>query len=551
MKNSIAKLPGTILWSLLIVGVYIVGLWVPVMEVDAAQYASMGAEMLENGSYLHLFNRGQDYLDKPPLLFWMVTLSYKVFGLSTVAFKLPSLLFGLVALLSTYKLGTLLYNRQTGRWAALMLATTQAWFMMMIDPRTDMLLTGSVIFAIWQLVAYRNTGDWQHILLGSVGIGLAMLAKGPIGLMVPGLALGTHWLLRKDWSAIFRWQWILVLGIVALMLAPMAYGLYTQFDLHPEKEVYGLTGISGLKFYFWDQSFGRLTGDSQFVNQVGQSQQTSDPFFFIHTFLWSFFPWSWLFIIAIARTIRQRFIEGWRGITNKEYITWGGTILPWIALSFSGYKLPHYIFVFYPLVAIMTANSLSALSTKRWLLIGQYIIAGISIIAIGLLLLYIFPLPSLWLLLGIITILVFYWLLQAALPQWLTIGIATMLLLNLTLNGHFYPTLLTYQVPSEVVRHADKYGADVDRLFQWPTVSYNFEFYLGRRQSTTDIYQLKSNQAQLLLPLSAWSTFTKQGIPHTVVYDSIPGTRVTRLTLPFLLPTTRADHQQYWRLIAL
>ena len=60
---------GTLLACLL---VYILAMWsIPVIDIDAAQYASMSREMLENNSYLKLYDLGNDYLDKPPMLFWL------------------------------------------------------------------------------------------------------------------------------------------------------------------------------------------------------------------------------------------------------------------------------------------------------------------------------------------------------------------------------------------------------------------------------------------------------------------------------------------------
>lgn len=550
MAATIWRHYDTIWWALAILVVYVAGLFVPVMEVDAAQYASMSREMLHRGDFLHLYNRGQDYLDKPPLLFWLVSLSYWIWGVSTVAFKLPSLLFSLLAIYSTYRLGERLHSATVGLCASFMLATSQAWFMMNVDPRTDTLLAGSVTFALWQLVSFDQNNKMKHLLLGSLGIGLAMLAKGPIGLMVPGLALVTHWLIRQEWRSIFRWHWLYLLGVVALLLLPMAYGLYTQFDLHPEKEVYGLQGISGLKFYFWDQSFGRLTGDSPFVNQVGHAQQASDPFFFVHTFLWSFFPWSWLFIVVCIRTLIIRINKGWQGAKHKEYITWAGTLLPWIALSFSGYKLPHYIFVFYPLAAILTAKELQSLSNKRWLLAGQYVVAAIAGLVVLSLLTLVFPQAGLltWigLLVGIVGIVL---LLRRRMPLWLSIGVGSMILLNWTINSHFYPKLLTYQVPGHVALHASTYGVEADRLYQWPYTSYNFEFYRGALQDTTNIYTLAQREAYVLVADPHWSNLQEQGVPYRIIHDSIPGTRVTRLTGPFLYRGTRADHLQRWRII--
>jgi len=61
--------------------VYCLGAFaIPLMDVDAAQYASISREMLEKQSYLQLFDLHADYLDKPPMLFWLSALSMKVFG---------------------------------------------------------------------------------------------------------------------------------------------------------------------------------------------------------------------------------------------------------------------------------------------------------------------------------------------------------------------------------------------------------------------------------------------------------------------------------------
>ena len=60
------------------------------MEVDATQYASMSVELLQSKSYLQFTDLGKDYLDKPPLLFWLSALSIALFGNTTWAFKIPS-----------------------------------------------------------------------------------------------------------------------------------------------------------------------------------------------------------------------------------------------------------------------------------------------------------------------------------------------------------------------------------------------------------------------------------------------------------------------------
>src|SRR3954463_16252122 len=96
-----------------ILAVYITGMLVDVMTVDAAQYAEMSLEMLRTKSFLKVFCLGQNYLDKPPLLFWLDSVSYFIFGVGNFAYKLPSLLSALLGIYSTYRFALLYYSRET------------------------------------------------------------------------------------------------------------------------------------------------------------------------------------------------------------------------------------------------------------------------------------------------------------------------------------------------------------------------------------------------------------------------------------------------------
>ena len=214
------------------------------MQVDAAQYAVMSWEMLTTHSFLKLHCLGSDYLDKPPLIFWLSSLSFSVLGFNNFAYKLPSLLFALLAVFSTYRFAKMYYDEKTSRMAAVILATCQAVFLITNDVRTDTLLMGAVIFSIWQWAEFFETKKTVNILLGSMGVALALLAKGPIGLVATCVALLPHLALKGRLKNLFDWRLILATVIVALFLTPMCIGLYQQF------------GLKGLRFYFWSQSFG-------------------------------------------------------------------------------------------------------------------------------------------------------------------------------------------------------------------------------------------------------------------------------------------------------
>ena len=72
--------------------IYIIGIFaIPLMDIDASQYASISREMLERDSFLQIFDQGQNYLDKPPLLFWLSAFSMQILGVYDWVYRLPSL----------------------------------------------------------------------------------------------------------------------------------------------------------------------------------------------------------------------------------------------------------------------------------------------------------------------------------------------------------------------------------------------------------------------------------------------------------------------------
>lgn len=215
--------------------VYMVGWFIKVMDPDSAQYASITREMLERGEYLTFTDQGREYLDKPPLIFWLSGISFKLFGINNIAFRIPAFLATLLTLYSTFRLASIFYDTKTGYLASLILATIQATFLINHDVRTDTNLICWFIFTLWQMAAFLETKRKIHFLLAFIGVALAMMAKGPIGLVAPGLGIFMHLMFKKDWKLLFNPMCIVGLVIVALLLLPMSYGLFMQFDSHPEK----------------------------------------------------------------------------------------------------------------------------------------------------------------------------------------------------------------------------------------------------------------------------------------------------------------------------
>ncbi len=441
------------------------------MDIDATQYASISMEMLQNQSYLQVLHRGENYLDKPPLLFWTSALSFKLFGISNFSYRLFSICILFLGVYATYKLSLMWYSRFVSILAAFILFTTQAIFLMMHDVRTDTMLCGWVVFSVWQTMEYIKSKKWSSLFFASLGIAAAMLEKGPIGLMVPLLAVGGQLLYQRNWKELFNPSWLLVVLLVLLILTPMMWGLYVQH------------GINGLRFFWWTQSFGRITGESSWKNDTSF-------FYFTHVFLWSFLPWSILAIPAIFGYIKNGVSSILKPDRSMEVLTVSGFLLPFIALSFSNYKLPHYIFVLYPFTAIMTAVFIHKLiEGKKTIMTSvcryfQLFICLVIWLVIFLICFWVFKLQNsfIWLILSGCLIL-FLWFISRKHISAILIAASTIssVAINTVMCLHFYPHVIhRYQAGSIAGQWVLENGYANDKLHFLNTNPHSFDFYSKR-----------------------------------------------------------------------
>jgi 4-amino-4-deoxy-L-arabinose transferase-like glycosyltransferase len=437
--------------------VYASGAFLEVMDIDEAQYAAISREMAATGEWLQVKDRGENYLDKPPLLFWLAALTFKLLGVSNFTYRLVPVLVSLLGIYATYRFTLLYYSRRAAYSAALIIASSMAFFLMHRDVRTDTMLTGWVIFSIWQIsewLALKTSGKkggWLYLLGGGIGLGCALLAKGPIGLAVPVLAFSTHFIYKRQWLNFFRPQWLLLLLIVAAMLAPMVWGLYTQY------------GIEGPYFYFWKQSFGRITGENEWVNDV-------NIFFQAQNFLWSFLPWVIFFAAALVFQLR-RFAGG----QLVEAVSLGGFLLPFFALSLSRYQLPHYTFVVFPLGAVLTGvyadylmehATQSAFKVMRFV---QSLLGFLLCLAALLLVFWATPTREWWFWSGW-ALLFFLWSWfsfspRTAMQSLLGPSVIGIITACTTLNIQVYPELFRYQGGSAVGNYVLQNNIPVNRLW--------------------------------------------------------------------------------------
>ena len=533
-------------WGVLCaMAVYAVGWFVDVMDTDAAQYAAISLEMLTRNDFLTFTDHGKDYLDKPPLIFWLSGLSMKVFGANNFAYRFPAFAATILAFISTYRFAILFYSKQTGFLAVLILATVQATFLINHDVRTDTNLMAFYIFTLWQLAAYLKTAEWKNLVLGFAGIGLAMLSKGPIGLIAPALAIFSHLVFKKQWKAVFNPAWILGILVTAVVLIPMSYGLYQQFDLQPDKLINGQKGISGLRFFFWTQSFGRITGESTWNNNAG-------PLFLTHSTMWAFAPWSLFLILGIVDRLRDciSYLKG-KSIP-QEFITIFGFMLPFAALSSSHYQLPHYAFIVYPLGAVITAGYIVKIFYQHkptWARnLYRFQIALLYLVLVFLFYLVWFPFPGkniFALILFALLAGIFTWVVSVSKSDNKLIITCTILItgVNLILNSYFYPNILRYQAGSVLGSKAREHGVKPGNFYSYEAgVPHSLNFYSQTLVKETNDLQALARKTDCLVYTSEERLPEIKSLrPDLQILARSGDFPITMLKGKFLSPTTRTE----------
>lgn len=528
---------------LVVVLVYIAGLFVTLFENDSAQFAVMAMRMVQENDFINLIKGTEDYLDKPHMHFWLAALAYKIFGITDWAYRIPALFATFLGAYSCYGLGSRLYDKEVGNLAALIFMTAQTIVLSNIDVRTDAVLTGFTVFSLWQLVTYVDTRGLKNLLLGAMGAGLAFSTKGQIAILVIGLPLLCHLAYEKKWNVLADRRIVLALLVFFLVISPMLFAYYQQFDLHPEKVIRGRSHRSGILFIFWEQSFERLSGE-------GVGKNSSDYFFFFHTFLWVFLPWTIIGLMAFGSRLRQMIRHKFRKSGKTELLTLGGITLIFILISFAQFKLPHYLNITIPLFAILTASYVKFLpkDTKlkiwKFLLGGQYLIALLVVSLSLVLCFWVFEIQNnaifLILISGILVLLYFSFKRESVYARLITISALSAILINFVLNLHFYPLLLQYQGGSSMSGIVQSEDIPVDKIYKLSErYTWSMDFY---NQQPLKIMAGEDLAGQkdiwLYITTEEKDELKKSGYEWKEEY-TVDQFRITRLQGRFLNPKTR------------
>ena len=315
------------------------GAWA-LFEPDEGRNAEIAREMLASGDWVVPHLNGLPFLDKPPLLFWTIAAAFRVFGEHEWVARLPSMLGALATIAGSYAIARALVGGRTAITAALVVATSP---MVLIFGRLvifDMPLTAFVTIAIYALVRARLDGDgWPWLPVAGGAIGLALLTKGPVGMVLPLLV----WIaargalpeapMRRSGSAI----------AVAVALAAGLLGSWIVC-VAPREPAF-------LHYAIVDETLLRVTSAEHF-------RRGGPPYYYLQTLLWA--AGIWIAMLAmIGPTLVRRHRAGGR---DAAAIGFAARALAVIVLFFtlSASKRPQYILPALVPLALLVAIGLTA-----------------------------------------------------------------------------------------------------------------------------------------------------------------------------------------------
>ncbi|HEY3275156.1 MAG TPA: glycosyltransferase family 39 protein [Syntrophorhabdaceae bacterium] len=187
-------------------------------EPDEGRYAEIPREMVEEGDYLVPHLNYVRYFEKPPLLYWADAASYKIFGVSPWSFRLPNALAALLTVLMTYFFVSRGFGGRVGLLSSLILLTSFGFFAMAHVVTIDMLFTFLLFAALLFFHRYYFEGTPCFLLLFYAALALAVLAKGPVALILMGATVLVFLWSEKRLSFVrdmARWRGLLLFFLIA------------------------------------------------------------------------------------------------------------------------------------------------------------------------------------------------------------------------------------------------------------------------------------------------------------------------------------------------
>jgi hypothetical protein len=360
-------------------------------DVDAVQ-AQIARNMLTSGDWVIARLDGVPYIEKSPLIYWLIGASYRVFGVHDWAARIPVVLSAILLAWLTYRFGLWSFGAPAGTYAGLAVATSLGLYLFTRIQIPDVMLTFTVTLAFFSFLRAlepdeRHPRLWTSLLAGSIGVGI--LLKGLIAIVLPCggiflyLALTRQLFSRASWQRLHVLTGAIIVAVVAVpwhLSATLRMPPYFDFSLHSGPgEYHGF-----FWFYFINEHVLRFLN----LRYPRDYNTVPRPAFWLLHFVW-LFPWS-VYIPAAFRSNYKPVDRG--GRVRLLSLCWVAFLMLFFTFSTTQ---EYYSMPIYPALALLIGSAI--LSDSPWVTIGTRalgVLAALAFLAIVCILISVGGLPT-------------------------------------------------------------------------------------------------------------------------------------------------------------
>jgi 4-amino-4-deoxy-L-arabinose transferase-like glycosyltransferase len=340
---------------------------------DEVFYAQTSKEMLQQHSWMTPYLFGQPQFEKPIFIYWMLNLGFIIFGMTSFAARFFPALFGMLGVLAVYLLARIGFRDDKKAFiCAIVMMTCGLYVGLARTVFTDLIFSVFILLALlsfyWGYIFDRKKGT--GILLFFIFSALAVLAKGPLGLIIPALTVILFLLIKKNIKFLFSGYLIWGLLVFSLVCLPW---YILMFKLY---------GNEFIREFFYNDHFRRIIEAEHRGNDTW--------YFYPFSMVGCIFPWSVFWVISLfslPKYLKQK--------DNAFYVFQICLIAVVFVIFQSAHsKLISYIFPLFPALALLTggfiADALVTEKTRRLyaalfltLLVVFLVPAALAVIALG------------------------------------------------------------------------------------------------------------------------------------------------------------------------
>jgi len=318
----------------------------PLSVPDEGRYVEIPREMVATGDYLTPRLNGVKYFEKPVLFYWLEGFSIKLFGLKGFALRLWPALFALTGCLVIYGSGVRLFGRRTGLISATVLATSLLYYALsraiILDMPVSVLLSGALLCFL--LGTHEPPGLRRRLFMwGFYSLAaLAVMTKGLIGILIPGMVIGVWIILLGEWRVLKTMY--LPSGLLLFLLIAAPWHILVD-RANPEF----------FDFYFIHEHFLR------YITKIHGRYKPA--WFFVPVVLLGLFPWSAFLIQAVKHNLPPSWRERHEHRDTLFLLLWAGLVFLFFSASSS--KLIPYILPVFPPLSLLIGRYLAEAWDRR------------------------------------------------------------------------------------------------------------------------------------------------------------------------------------------